>query len=73
VTGRRRPLLIAVVEGFNTLGAGLGAIALAGGWIDLGETLTARLPWGKRRLRRGRPCVDRRAAERCADRGGGAW
>ncbi|WP_454858970.1 hypothetical protein [Promicromonospora soli] len=31
---------------FNALGAGLGAIALATGWIDLGTTTTDRLPWG---------------------------
>jgi hypothetical protein len=39
-------LLIAGLAAFNTLGAGLGAIALGAGWLDLGPRVTDRLPWG---------------------------
>jgi hypothetical protein len=43
---KRRRLLIAAVGVTNAAGAGLGAVGLATGWLELGPTLTARLPWG---------------------------
>lgn len=47
MTGRDRPHpLVAGVAAFNTLSAGLGAIGLATGWLDLGAIVTGRLPWG---------------------------
>ena len=42
---RRHPL-VAAVAGLNALSAGVGAVGLATGWLDLDPAATARLPWG---------------------------
>jgi len=45
-TGRTWHPAIAIVALLNAVGAAFGAIGLAGGWLYLGDELTARLPWG---------------------------
>jgi hypothetical protein len=46
---RGRPLrrrVIGLVAGANAVTALGGAVALAAGWLSLGDELTRRLPWG---------------------------